>query len=200
MSSSFYKRIAPVLLALALPLSNEALAQQRAIQSPLVVSVVRGKTDSGRRTNYDTGYSSSKEYSRSISLRVSTRNMSTNTVEMRQEALFVAEAMSQGSADGVYSRCDTNLLLSARSATEFIADSEPLSGHEYKSSYGYNYKYGSKFKGYIVRTFANGQLVDVQASQPSLLKAGWDEKTIKKMLPKEAPEAPRRAAQPVIGL
>lgn len=174
-----------LVMILGFGVSTYTEAQQRAVQSPLVITVVRGKTDSGRRTNYDTGYSSSREYNRSVQLKISTRNMSTNSVDMKQEALFVADAMSQGSVDGIYSRSDTNLSLAARSSTDFEVESAPLGGSEYKSSYGYNYKSGSKFKGYIIRTFANGQLVDVQASQPSLQKAGWDEKAIQKMLPKE---------------
>lgn len=163
-----------------------AQAQQRPMQSPLVVTVTRAKTDSGRKTAYDSGYSSSKDYSRSVVLKASTRNMATNDVTVRQETYFVAEAMSAGGQDGVYSRSETNLTVATRGVFEQTVESEPLASHEYKSSYGSNYKYGSKFKGYIVRTFANGQLVDVQASQPSLQKAGWDDKQLKRMLPKTA--------------
>ena len=168
------------------------VAQQIPLHSPLVVQVLRSKTDSGRRTNFDSGYSSSKDYNRTVSLKATIRNMSTNTIDMKQEAFFVAEAMSSGSADGIYSRNERSERIPARGVLENNVESEPLTGHEYKSSYGSNYKYGSKFKGYIVRTFANGQLVDVQASQPSLEKVGWDDKALKRMLPREPEPVPAR--------
>lgn len=181
MNSCALRRIA-VLFAFATACIADA--QQRPMQSPLVVTVTRSKTDSGRKTAYDSGYSSSKEYSRSVVLKSTTRNMATNDITVRQEAYFVSEAMSSGGQDGIYSRSETNLTVATRGVFEQTIESEPLTSQEYKSSYGSNYKYGSKFKGYIVRTFANGQLVDVQASQPSLQKAGWDDKLLKRMLPK----------------
>lgn len=181
-----------LLAAAALGGAPVAIAQQKPLHSPLVVQVARSKTDSGRRTNFDSGYSSSKDYNRTVSLKSTIRNMSTNAIAMKQETFFVAEALSAGSADGIYSRNERSENIPARGLLENSVESEPLTGHEYKSSFGSNYKYGSKFKGYIVRTFANGQLVDVQASQPSLEKIGWDDKALKRMLPREPEPAPAR--------
>jgi hypothetical protein len=180
---------------------------QRAPGSPFSVTVTRAKTESGRQTNYDTGYSSSKNYSRSVALKVTIRNMTTNEVDTKVEGLFVAEAMSAGAADGIYCRQVENEKIPPRGSKDFTLESEPLKGHEYKGYY-YNEKSGSKFKGYLVRVFANDQLAEVNGSQPSLQKLGWDEKALKKMLPQEAEEErpprrfgggdvpPRRAEEP----
>lgn len=168
---------------------------QRAVQSPLVVNVSRDKTDSGRNTEYDTGYSSSRTYNRSVALKIAARNMTTNAVDVKIQALFVAEAMSSGSADGIYCKRETSAALGPREAKDFTTESEPLGSSVYKSYYGYNSKTGSKFKGYIVRVFANDQLVEVNGSTPSLQKTGWDEKAIRKMLG-ETDEAPQPGRPP----
>lgn len=178
-----------LLLAVAFALPVHA---QRAVQSPLVVKVTREKTASGRNTEYDTGYSSSKTYNRSVALKIAARNMTTNTWDVKVQALFVAEAMSAGAADGIYCKKETKDTLGPREAKDFTTESDPLGASVYKSYYGYNSKSGSKFKGYIVRIFANDQLVEVNASTPSLQKTGWDEKAIEKMMGEEekAPSAP----------
>lgn len=179
--------------ALAVTLLVPSALAQRAVQSPLVVTVSRDKTASGRNTEYDTGYSSSKTYNRAVALKINVRNMSTNKVDVRMQALFVAEAMSSGAADGIYCKREEKQALASREAFDFMAESDPLGSSVYKSYYGYNYKSGSKFKGYIVRIFANENLVDVTGSTPSLQKLGWDEKAIKKMMPvEEENEMPRR--------
>ena len=175
-------KILPALCALlAVGAFTPASYAQRAVQSPFSVTVARDKTSSGRQTEYDTGYYSSRNYNRSVALKITVRNMTTNSFDTKLEALFVAEAMSAGSADGIYCKRETSATLTSREVHEFATDSEPLQSHVDKGYY-YNYKSGSKFKGYIVRIFANGQLVEVNASQPSLQKIGWDDKTIKKML------------------
>ena len=162
-------------------LFEHAALAQRAAQSPLVVTVTRDKTDGGRTTHYDTGYDSSKSYNAKVSLKIAVRNMITNSVETKIEALFVADAMSAGSADGIYCKRETSATLNPGESRDFSTESDPLESHVYKS-YEYSSKSGSRFKGYIVRVFADGQLVEVNASQPSLKKTGWDEKTVKKML------------------
>lgn len=177
-------------VAVAGLMAGEAQAQ-RAPSSPFSVTVARAKTDSGRQTNYDTGYSSSKNYNRSVGLKVTVRNMTTNDVETKVEGLFVAEAMSAGAADGIYSRVIETEKIPGRGVKDFMIESEALAGHEYKGYY-YNYKSGSKFKGYIVRVFANGQIAEVNGSQPSLQKLGWDEKALKKMTPQEEETRPIR--------
>lgn len=205
MNSMFRVRLfAAVALAATCFNGMQAFAQ-RAIQSPLVVTVTRDKTDSGRTTHFDDGYDSSKSYNRTVSLKINVRNMSTNEIPVKIQALFVAESQGYGGQDGIYCKRETEAKLTARESHDFSTESDALAGHVYKSTYSsYSYKSGSKFKGYIVRVFANDQLVEVNGSQPSLQKVGWDEKALKKMLPPD-PEEERanrpgriiRPAQPV---
>jgi len=173
---------------------------QRAVQSPLLVKVTREKSDSGRNTEYDSGYSSSRTYNRSVAIKIAARNMTTNTVNLKIQALFVAEALSSGSSDGIYCKKEVTDSLGPRDGKEFVTESDPLGSSVYKSSYGYSYKSGSKFKGYIVRIFADGSLVEVNGSTPSLQKVGWDERAVLKMLGEESPggETPAGRKEPSI--
>lgn len=166
-----------------------ALAQYRAPGSQLMVTVARAKSDSGKQTEYDTGYSSSRNYSRSMVLKVTVRNMGAAEVDAKVEGLFVAEAMSAGAADGIYCRTEESDKIPPRGSKDFLIESEPLKGHKY-SGYYYNYKSGSKLKGYIIRVFSGGTLSYVDGSTPSLQKLGQDEKALKKMTPQD--EEPRR--------
>lgn len=168
----------------------DALAQYRAPGSQLMVTVTRAKSESGKQTDYDTGYSSSRNYSRSVVLKVTVRNMGSAEVDAKVQGLFVAEAMSSGSADGIYCKTEESDKIPPRGSKDFMIESEPLKGHKY-SGYYYNYQSGSKLKGYIVRVFSGGALSYVDGSTPSLLKLGQDEKAIKKMSPEEE-ERPRR--------
>ena len=141
---------------------------QRAVQSPLMVTVGRNS-------------STSAHGNQQVELKIAVRNMSTSEVEMRLEALFVAEPIGHAGTDGIYCKHTESATLGKGEAHDFLMQSDPLEGQRYQSAYGYTYGYGSKFKGYIIRVFANGQLVNVNATLPSLQKAGWDEKGLVKL-------------------
>lgn len=158
-------------------------AAQRAVQSPLSVTVKRTKMDSVRKQ---------------VELTISLRNMTQQEVETRIEALFIADGLGDGGLDGVYCRKTSTQTLKPSEARDFKTLSDPLESLYVLTSNGegYRYRYNNKFKGYIVRVFANGTLVRVDGTSPSFEKIAWDDKELGKMLVECSPTPPTTTIGP----
>lgn len=139
---------------------------QRAVQSPLMVTVVR---NSSSRTTQQMG------------LKITIRNMSKNDVDVRLEALFLASGGSRGNQDGIYCERKTSATLKPSESREFETESEQPNGSSYTYNGNYYYYSSMKVRGYMTRVFADGQLVNVTGSAPSFQKAGWDDKEMAKL-------------------
>lgn len=170
---------------LALPFPAEA---QRAVSSPLMVTVVRTKS-SGR--------------TQQISLKTTVRNMSKKDVEVRLEALFIAAGGSRSGQDGIYFESKATETVKAGESHEFETESDQPSGSSYNYNGVYYYYSTMKVRGYLTRVFADGQLVNVTGSTPSFQKAGWDDKELAKLgysgagAPAGRPEQPATREEPM---
>lgn len=138
---------------------------QRAATSPLLVNVTRQKSVGA---------------SQQLSLKITVRNMSKNDVQVGIEALFVGELVFRGNQETIYCERKTSAELKAGESRDFVTESDttytqPLGpGVISRSNY-------VKPKGYITRVLAGGQLVNVDATVPSLQKMAWDERTLDKL-------------------
>lgn len=140
---------------------------QRAVQSPLTVQVIRTKTDKNDQQ---------------IGLKITVRNMSSKPVEMKLEALFTGEPMYGGrSREFIFSERKTSKTFAPGESHEFNTESDAGVDRTYSFD-GTYYSYSSlKIKGYLTRVFADGQLVNVSGSVPSLQKVGWDDEALDKL-------------------
>lgn len=139
---------------------------QRAIQSPLVVNVLRTRSTGG---------------SQQMALKVTVRNMSKKDVEVRLEGLFVAAGGMRNGQDGIYCQLKEEAVLKPSESKEFELESEPPSSGYYTYNGVYYYYSSMKVRGYMTRVFADGQLVNVTGSTPSFQKAGWEPKELAKL-------------------
>lgn len=172
----------------ALLLERPAFAQ-RAVQSPVMVTVVRTKSAGS---------------SQQIGLKITIRNMSKKDVDIRLEALFLADGGSRGNQEGIFCERKTGMTLKAGESHDFTTESDsPRSG---MFSYNGIYYYYSSMRqrGYMTRVYADGQLVNVTGSAPSYQKAGWDPKAMAQLgyageddraAPRPAPSTPRVIAR-----
>lgn len=138
---------------------------QRAATSPLLVNATRLKSAGAAQQ---------------ITLKISVRNMSRNDLTIDLEALFVGELVYRGGLDTIYSERKTSAQLKAGESRDFVTESDTARTLEA----GFTFASRSTFvkpKGYIARVLADGQLVHVEATAPSLQKAGWDDRALDKL-------------------
>ncbi len=152
-----------VSFAFAVMATERPSLAQRAMQSPVMVTVARTKSAGS---------------SQQIGLKITIRNMSKKDVDIRLEALFLAEGGSRGNQEGIYCERKTSAALKAGESRDFTTESDSPHGNSYSYNGSYYYYSSMKQRGYLTRVFADGQLVNVTGSAPSYQKAGWDPKAM----------------------
>lgn len=163
---SMNRNLIACFLAAVLAAVTPAAFAQRAVQSPVTVQVIRTKTDSK---------------SQQIGLRMTVRNMSQKEVNVRVEALFIAEPAYGGGKEFIFCERKTGRAFTGGEMHEFNTESEEGASRLYEVN-GVYYSYTTlKIKGYITRVFADGQLVNVSGSVPSMQKLGWDDALLAKL-------------------
>lgn len=158
------------LLMTALGLAWPAEAQ-RAANSSLLVNVTRPRTGGS---------------SQQIALKISIRNMSWTDVKVDLAAIFVGDLIYRNGQETIFCERKTSAQLRGGETRDFETQSDTT----YTMQAGFSYLSRSQYvkpKGYIVRVAANGQLVHVEATTPSLQKTGWDNAALDKLRLLEPP-------------
>lgn len=118
-------------------------------------------------------YYSDKDYSRSVDLDVTVKNMSQEPVTFDLEYYFVAKTMN-GNVRWIYDSGTQSVVLGKAAHTNFSTASKELQASK-TESWRYKEETGSKFEGYIYRAVLAKKVLVVNASTRPLESAGRSE-------------------------
>lgn len=162
--------------ALALGVAAAAVAQT----ANIYLDVKRKASVKGSSTRAQGYYYSDKDYSRSVDLAVTVKNMSQGPVAFDLEYYFVAKTVN-GNVRWIYDSGTQSVVLGKTAHTNFSKASKDLQASKMES-WLYKEETGSKYEGYIYRAVLGKKVIAVNASTRPLESAGRSDSELAALL------------------
>ncbi|MBU4461134.1 MAG: hypothetical protein KJ579_11240 [Verrucomicrobia bacterium] len=156
-------------IALALGVAAAAVAQT----ANVYLDVKRKASVKDSTTRARGYYYSDKDYSRSVDLAVTVKNMSQEPVTFDLEYYFVAKTVN-GNVRWIYDSGTQSVVLGKAAHTNFTTTSKELQASK-TESWRYKEETGSKYEGHIYRAVMAKKVIVVNASTRPLESAGRSE-------------------------